>query len=336
MTSTFSHQSGGVAVIYLRVSTDEQVDNYSLETQETGCIQEAQRRGFKILQIFREEGKSAKTIKGRPMLLELLALCGMRQREIDAIIIYRVDRLARQTIDYLSIRAKLARMDITVISVNEPTGDSPMDKLTETLLAGIAQFENEVRSERSKQGLRARFLTGLSNGLVPIGYLHGGNSPAQPDPLAFEMIKYSWNEVGTGKVTLRELSDSINDRGLYATFPQPHRVHMTSQTLSRIFHNKFYTGMIVSKKYGQEMPGRHPAMISEELFYRVQRVLHGRNRNPRVLLKRDQNNPDFSLRCVVKCGGCGRWFSGGWTKGKHKRYAYYFAISVAAPVVQFR
>ena len=179
MTSILSRHKGGTAVVYLRVSTEEQVDNYSLETQETGCIQEAQRRGFKILQIFKEEGKSAKTIQGRPMLLELLALCSKRQREIDAVIIYRVDRLARQTIDYLQIRARLARMEITVISVNEPTGDSPMDKLTETLLAGIAQFENEVRSERSKQGLRARFLSGLSNGLVPIGYLHGGYNPAE-------------------------------------------------------------------------------------------------------------------------------------------------------------
>ena len=52
------------AVVYLRVSTEEQVDNFSLGTQENICKKEALRRGFEIAEIFREEGKSAKTITG--------------------------------------------------------------------------------------------------------------------------------------------------------------------------------------------------------------------------------------------------------------------------------
>lgn len=92
------------ALIYLRVSTEEQVENYSLETQEDICVKEAQRRGLEVVQIFREEGKSAKTIKGRPTLLEMLEYCRKNRRTIDAIIIYRLDRMARQTADYLAIR----------------------------------------------------------------------------------------------------------------------------------------------------------------------------------------------------------------------------------------
>ncbi len=57
------------AIVYLRVSTEEQVDNFSLTTQEEICRKEAVRRGMRIIKVFREEGKSAKTITGRPVLI---------------------------------------------------------------------------------------------------------------------------------------------------------------------------------------------------------------------------------------------------------------------------
>jgi DNA invertase Pin-like site-specific DNA recombinase len=50
------------AIIYVRVSTDEQVDNFSLDTQENICKREAKQRGLQIAQTFREEGRSARTI----------------------------------------------------------------------------------------------------------------------------------------------------------------------------------------------------------------------------------------------------------------------------------
>ena len=50
------------AIIYLRVSTEEQVDNFSLETQEKICRQEAERRNMEVVQIFKEEGRSAKEL----------------------------------------------------------------------------------------------------------------------------------------------------------------------------------------------------------------------------------------------------------------------------------
>lgn len=63
------------AVIYLRVSSEEQVENFSLDTQEEICRREATRRDFNIIEVFREEGRSAKTITGRPILVKLLEFC---------------------------------------------------------------------------------------------------------------------------------------------------------------------------------------------------------------------------------------------------------------------
>lgn len=158
------------AVIYLRVSSEEQVENFSLDTQEQICRREASRRGFEVVEVFREEGRSAKTITGRPELMTLLDYCRRNRRIINAVFVYRIDRISRQTQDYLVIRKRLTDYGISLISANEPTGNSPTEKLLETIIASFAQHDNDVRSERTRNGLRARFLAGHCTGWVPIGY----------------------------------------------------------------------------------------------------------------------------------------------------------------------
>ncbi len=318
------NQAAGKAVVYLRVSTEDQVDNYSLDTQETICKKEAEKRGVEILKTFREEGKSAKTITGRPSLLEMLTFCQKHKREIDMIIVYRLDRMSRQTADYLAIRKKLAECDIKLISATEPTGNSPTEKFVETMLAGFAQMDNDVRSERSKNGMRARFMSGLNNGYVPLGYLNQNGYVAK-DPATFEIMEGAWKLMGGGKKTLREMTVILAKKGIKGGNRHGRETVLHPQMLNRIFRNKFYTGKVVSKKYGLEVQGQHPPMITEELYYRVQAVLDGRNTSVNVqLARRNRDNPDFPLRRIVKCPNCGASITGGWSKGRTKHYAYYF------------
>ena len=143
------------AIIYLRVSTEEQVDNFSLETQENICRTEAEKRGFEIVETFREEGRSAKNIIGRPVLISLLEYCRKNKKLIKALIVYRLDRISRVTGDYLAIRKKLSENGVSIISATEPTGDGPTEKLVETILAGFAQLDNDISSERANNGMRA-------------------------------------------------------------------------------------------------------------------------------------------------------------------------------------
>src|ERR1035437_4861063 len=102
------------AVLYLRVSTEEQVDNFSLGTQDELCKKEAERRHLEIDKIFREEGKSAKNIVGRPVLIKLLEYCRRNKKRIDAVIVYRLDRVSRSTSDYLAVRKKLSDYGISI------------------------------------------------------------------------------------------------------------------------------------------------------------------------------------------------------------------------------
>ena len=130
--------------LYVRVSSEDQITNYSLDTQLDLIKKEAARRDYSIEHIYREEGKSATTIDGRPELLQMLEDCRKNKNKIQAVIVYRLDRLSRQTSDFLAIRKTLAQYGVSIISATEPTGSSPTEKFVETLLASVAELENSI------------------------------------------------------------------------------------------------------------------------------------------------------------------------------------------------
>lgn len=307
------------AVVYLRVSSEEQTENYSLDNQLQYCQREAERRGYKITKVFREEGKSAKTISGRPQLLELLEFCRQNKKDIDALIAYKIDRISRETSDYLIIRKQLASYGIDVISASEPTGHSPAEKFVETLLASVAEFDNSVRAERTKAGLRSRFLAGLPIGKVPLGYKRA-NKQAENDPSAFDLVRQAWGLMESGSYSLKDMAKLMNSWGLRAV----HRgkIHeLRAQTVQRIFRDKFYMGIMTSSRYPEEITGKHDPMVTEQTYYNVQAILTGRRTfNPNII--RSYDNEDFPLRRIVKCGNCSSPLTGAWSK--YHQYAYYF------------
>lgn len=315
------HEDGKRAVIYLRVSSEEQVDNFSLSTQEDICRKEANKRGYEIIEVFREEGRSAKSITGRPVLINLLEYCRKNKKRINAVIVYRLDRISRQTADYLAIRKKLGEKDITIVSATEPTGDSPTEKLVETILAGFAQLDNDIRSERARNGLRAHYLSGLISGKCPIGYkFQGGFAVKNPDN--WGKVKKAWDLMATGTKSLSEIAKIMNEWGL--EIKRGKRTYkIRPQTANRIFRQKFYMGILTSQTYPEEPKGQHVPMITEQQFYKVQAILDGRNPNKIALAKRNDSSEDFPLRRVIKCDKCDVGLTGAWSKGRNAKYPYY-------------
>jgi DNA invertase Pin-like site-specific DNA recombinase len=317
---------GKKAIIYLRVSSEEQVDNFSLDTQEEICRKEAEKRNYSVIEIFREEGRSAKTIAGRPVLINLLEYCRKKKNQVHAVFVYRLDRVSRQTADYLAIRKKLTENGVTIISATEPTGDSPTEKLVETILAGFAQLDNDIRSERAKNGLRARFLSGLISGKAPIGYKFQAGY-AVKDSETWDNMKKAWDLMATGTKSTREMAEIMNDWGMREV--RGIKVYkIRSQTTCRIFRLKFYFGIVTSEKYPEQVKGQHVPMITEDQFYKVQAILDGRNLNKTALAKRTFENIEFPLRRIIKCSKCGLGLTGAYSKGRHGgKYAYYFCGS---------
>ena len=319
------YADGKRAIIYLRVSTEEQVDNFSLGSQEEICRKEAEKRGYEIIEIFKEEGRSAKNISGRPVLISLLEYCRKNKGKVQAVFVYRLDRVSRQTADYLGIRKKLVEYGVNIISATEPTGDSPTEKLVETILAGFAQLDNDIRSERAKNGLRARFLSGLISGKPPLGYMFQAGF-AVKDPNTWDKMKKAWDLMTMGKKSTREMADIMNEWGLREVYSKKEH-KLRSQTSCRIFRLKFYAGILTSVTYPEEVKGQHVPMITEEQFYKVQAILDGRNPNKIALAKRTFENPEFPLRRIIKCSKCSWGLTGAFSHGTGGKYAYYWCSS---------
>ena len=158
------------AAIYCRVSTAEQVNNLSLATQERACREFCEREGIQIAHVFVEEGESAKTAQ-RTKLQEMLAICERDRKRLDLVVVYKIDRLARNNTDHHAVRAILKRLDIGLRSVTEPINDSSTGRLMEGILASFAEFENSVRAERTEAGMKRALGEGRWTFQAPVGYL---------------------------------------------------------------------------------------------------------------------------------------------------------------------
>src|SRR4051812_17741884 len=106
-------------IIYVRVSSDEQVLGTSLAFQEEICLKYCAEHRIEVESVFREEGASGKTAK-RPELVRALEFCRKRRPAIDAFVVAKVDRFARNTEDHFTIRGVLKRSGVNLHSVTEP------------------------------------------------------------------------------------------------------------------------------------------------------------------------------------------------------------------------
>jgi hypothetical protein len=139
------------AVIDVRVSTKEQTENLSLPTQLRACEESCRRHGYEILERFHEEGESAKTTD-RTQLQALLKYCRTRKGKVHFVVVYNLTRFAREKYDHFALRAHLQSLGISLRSATEPIGDTSTGKLMEGVLAAFAQFDNDVRSDRTNFG----------------------------------------------------------------------------------------------------------------------------------------------------------------------------------------
>ena len=141
------------AYIYIRVSSEEQVSNNSLETQERTCRDYCKRENIDVVRVFSDEGESAKTMR-RTQLNIMLDLCiSAKKLGITHVVIFKSDRIARNVSDYSFITGMLAKNGLILVSPLEGFDDTPSGKLYGNILASFAQYDNDVRSQRTKMGI---------------------------------------------------------------------------------------------------------------------------------------------------------------------------------------
>src|SRR5690606_9280205 len=117
-------------IVYVRVSSHEQIDGTSLESQERLCHEYAKREGITVLQTFIEKGESAKTAD-RTEFMKAISFCSEKKNKIDHFIVYKIDRFSRNQTDYAIVKQKLKKYGTEIRSVSEKIDDTPSGKLME-------------------------------------------------------------------------------------------------------------------------------------------------------------------------------------------------------------
>lgn len=311
-----SNENKKKAVIYCRVSTKEQVEEgNSLITQERICRDYCLRNHLEMVEVFIEQGESAKTAD-RTELNKMLKLCEAKKNGIQAVVVYRLDRLSRNTDDYSQLRIKLKRYGVEIRSTTEHFEDNPVGRFMENTMANIAQFDNDVRAERCTNGMKEAIKEGRYVWLAPIGYNNvkiASKANIEPDPILAPLVHQTFELIAKNIYSIQEIQKIMVAEGLSNKKGNP----IARGYFYRMFTNPMYAGWIV--KFGEKKKGIFEPIVSDELFNQVQAVLKARGRKLSHYMR---DNPDFPLRRFIK-NEQGLKLTGSWSKGRTKPYPYY-------------
>lgn len=316
------------AVLYCRVSTAEQVQNLSLSTQEKACRDYAGREGYDIAEVFVDRGESAKTTD-RPEFQRLLTYCRQHAGKVHAVIVYGLSRFSRNSADHHAIAALLRGRGIALRSVTEPIDDSPAGRFMEGICAAMAQFDNDLKSDRTKAGMRAALERGRWVWRAPAGYRTGakalGEPSLVPDGARADVIRQAFLDIASTDRSVIDVWRATVRPGLVGL-----RGVASLQTMHRILRNPVYVGRVASRSLGAEATGDWTPLVDEATWYLVQARLR-RAAAP----GKHRQHPDFPLRQFMRCGTCGEPLTGAWSTGKlGVRYAYYHCRKRCTPATK--
>jgi len=270
----------------------------------------ALKNGWKVKGTFIDEGASAKTAN-RPELKQLLRHC-KENKTVDSVIVHKIDRLARNLIDYATIKAILKQKGIRLVSISEPFEDNPVGQLLENIIASISEWYSANLGEEIKKSNAAKLQRGEWPHKPPFGYCSvksENNRPKHlPDPKSASLVRQAFEIFSTGDYSLKTLSEEMANRGLKTRYG---RIY-SHESIKRLLANRFYIGKLVWRD--KEFRGVHPSLVSRDLFYRVQDVLKQRGVDTG-----EKGKLRFLLRGVVYCQSCGQKLTG----EIHPRGSYY-------------
>ena len=308
------------ALIYCRVSTKEQTKNLSLPVQRKACTEFCQRQGWKVGKVFVERGESAKTID-RTQLTRLIEYCRDNRDKVEVLVVYSLDRFARNNYDHYTIRALLASFGMTLRSVTQPIDETPTGKLMEGMLAAIAQFDNDQRAEKTSLGMKEAMRRGRWPFPAPLGYRNvrtkNGHKTLEHDADRAPLVRRAFELFATGIYSKVEVLEQVNLLGLRTTRGNA----LSKQSFGRMLQHPLYMGRVRNDEWGIDEVAEFSPIVDEHTFFRVQAAL----RDSELVGKpKTRNHPDFPLRRFVRCAHCSTPLTGSKSRSRTgRRYAYY-------------
>ena len=305
------------AVIYTRVSTDEQKENgFSLQDQLSKLQSDCKKNDVEILNHYQDD-HSAKDFN-RPEFNKFLKDVETKKIKPDMFICVRPDRFSRNLTNTMTMLTKFKSLGIEFRTLENHTNlDSPESLLPFMIYNLMPQIDNERRGLNTKQGMRQAKLEGRTMGRPPLGYLNEKFSKTVVfDPLNALLIKQGFEELAKGIYPIEEVRRQLIKLGMKKCCSQSFLNHV---------RNPYYCGVIKIPAYKEEpefeVIGQHPPLISKELFYKVQGVLFGNRKKSTIVSTRKNELP---LRGHLICNDCGGKLTGSQSTSRNGSKHFYY------------
>lgn len=298
-----------IAVAYYRYSSHAQSEQ-SIEGQRHDCETFAERSGIKIIKEYIDRATSAKT-DNRPQFQKMIN--DAANGKFNAVIVWKLDRFARNRYDSAYNKGRLAKYGVKLISAMEQISDSPEGILIESLLEGMAEYYSAELAQKVKRGTRESALKCKVLGPLPLGYKKSATGEYEIDEIGASAVRLIFNRYNDG-FGCADIIKELNNKG----YRNSKGGKFTHNSIYSILQNIRYTGVY---KYDDiEIPGGIPRIISDEQFKSAQLK---KNHN-RTTKRRHTDEREYPLTSYLYCGECGTMMIGmsGYNKNNNK-YHYY-------------
>jgi len=316
---------------YLRVSTEKQVDGYSLENQKKEIKDYCKYRGYELIGFFADEGFSGKNIEDREDFKKMMRY--VENKNVDGVIIWKISRISRNVSDFLAITKKLEILDKKLISIRDNYDSSiATSKLLGIITSLISEIEKDNIIEQVKGGMKERAREGKWNGgYVPLGYSYDKKDKKlvvnKYEKKIIEEI-YELYVKGHGYLSI---SEHLNLLGYKTRKKKPFYI----TAVKNILKNPLYAGKIrwgyyenwedERRKGLNDNPilveGDHEGIIKEEVYELVQKKIKN---NPKH--NNDGKPSNYLLSGIIKCPECGHAMAVQKTHDKKYNRTHYYYI----------
>ena len=297
-------------VIYARFSSHSQTEQ-SIEGQLRACYEYAKAHNYTVIGEYIDRAQSG-TTDNRESFQRMIQ--DSDKKAFQYVLVYQLDRFARNRYDSAIHKAKLKKNGVRVLSAKENITDDASGILIEGVLESMAEYYSVELAQKINRGMQLNAEKCLSNGSNPgLGYKVDKDRKFYIDEDEAAIVREIFNRYAAGEVTADIIRD-LNNRRIRTYRGK----EFNKNSISRILHNKRYIGYYLYK--GTETPGGMPRIIDDDLFFRVQHLIEKNKAAPGRLRGKDE----YLLTTKLYCGECNAPMTGyGGTSKTGKHYHYY-------------
>jgi len=301
-------------VIYARYSSDRQTEQ-SIEGQLKECYAYAQRNGYTIVGEYIDRAISG-TTDHRPEFQRMIE--DSAKKHFESVLVYQLDRFARNRFDSATYKAKLKKNGVRVLSARENISQDASGVLMEAVLEGMAEYYSVELSQKIRRGMDINAEKCLSTGgNVALGFRVNSDKQFEVDPDTAPIVVKIFEMYIAGQ-TMAAIIRYLNANQVKISYGN----EFNKCSIHRILTNKRYIGVYTYRD--KEFPSKLPRIVDDDLFEEAQRIMEKNKKAP----ARAKATVNYLLSTKLFCGYCKAAMTGSsGTSMTEKKYYYYQCVT---------